>query len=208
MTYDLNLTINPIFHGDVMPEEKLDPRLKELLDKDPVAFFHALAELYQQNMDPKAMGIIPSNPVTKKVKSPDRWAKQQIENAVSAAGDWLDGVKNPSRNPVEAALDKKDKWIDRLTQAIKDGKWEKNLKKVSHAEIVAVVEKLGSGVYSSGVSARDDKIKKRVGELQPLVQAVSDTIQAMPDKTDADREKRFLAARRLMIEVGKKRAGA
>jgi hypothetical protein len=191
-----------------MEREKLDPKLQELLDKDPVAFFHALADMYQSGQDPKAMGIIPSNPVTKKVKSPDRWARQQIDNAVAAASDWLDGVKNPSRNPVEAALDKKDKWVDRLTTAIKDGKWEKNLKKVSQADIIEVAEKVGTGAYSTGVSARETKIKKRVGELQPLVQAVSDTIQAMSDKTDADREKRLLSARKLMLEVGKKRAGA
>ena len=191
-----------------MPEEKLDPKLQELLDKDPVAFFHALAEMYQSGQDPKAMGIIPSNPVTKKVKSPDRWAKQQVENAVAASKDWLDGVKNPSRNPIEAALDKKDKWVDRLTTAIKDDKWAKNLKKVSPSDIVAVAEKLGTRVYEDGVQARTDKINKRVGELQPLVQAVSDTIQAMPDKTDADREKRLISARKLMLEVGKKRAGA
>jgi hypothetical protein len=191
-----------------MPEEKLDPKLQELLDKDPVAFFHALAEMYQSGQDPKAMGIIPSNPVTKKVKSPDRWAKQQVENAVAASKDWLDGVKNPSRNPIEAALDKKDKWVDRLTTAIKDDKWAKNLKKVSPSDIVAVAEKLGTRVYEDGVQARTDKINKRVAELQPLVQAVSDTIQAMPDKTDADREKRLISARKLMLEVGKKRAGA
>jgi len=191
-----------------MPREELDPRLKELLDKDPVAFFHALADLYVQGLDPKAMGIIPSNPVTKKVKSPDRWAKQQIENAVAAASDWLDGVKNPARNPIEAALDKKDKWIDRLTAAIKDDKWAKNLKKVSPGEIIEVAEKVGTSAYATGITARESKIKKRVAELQPLVQAVSDAIQAMPDKTDADREKRLLTARKLMIEVGKKRAGA
>jgi hypothetical protein len=191
-----------------MEREKLDPKLQELLDKDPVAFFHALADMYRSGQDPKAMGIIPSNPVTKKVKSADRWAKQQIDNAVAAASDWLDGVKNPSRNPVEAALDKKDKWVDRLTTAIKDGKWEKNLKKVSQADIIEVAEKVGTGAYSTGVSARETKIKKRVGELQPLVQAVSDTIQAMSDKSDADREKRLLSARKLMLEVGKKRAGA
>jgi hypothetical protein len=191
-----------------MPEEKLDPKLQELLDKDPVAFFHALAEMYQSGQDPKAMGIIPSNPVTKKVKSPDRWAKQQVENAVAASKDWLDGVKNPSRNPIEAALDKKDKWVDRLTTAIKDDKWAKNLKKVSPSDIVAVAEKLGTRVYEDGVTARTDKINKRVGELQPLVQAVSDTIQAMPDKSDSDREKRLISARKLMLEVGKKRAGA
>ena len=191
-----------------MPHEELDPRLKELLDKDPAAFFHALADLYVQGLDPKAMGIIPDNPVTKKVKSPDRWAKQQIENAVAAASDWLDGVKNPSRNPIEAALDKKDKWIDRLTTAIKEDKWAKNLKKVSPGEIVEVAEKVGTSAYATGITARESKIKKRVAELQPLVQAVSDTIQAMPDKTDADREKRLLMARKLMLEVGKKRAGA
>lgn len=191
-----------------MVEEKLDPRLKELLEKDPIAFFHAIADLRAQGHDPVSMGIIPGNPVTKKVKSPDRWAKQQIDNATAAASDWLDGVKNPSRNPIEAALDKKDKWVDRLQSAIKDDKWAKNLKKVSHSEIVAVAEKLGTSVYASGVSAREDKIKKRVAELQPLVQAVSDTIQAMPDKTDAEREKRLISARKLMLEVGKKRAGA
>jgi hypothetical protein len=146
--------MKPIQHGDSMDRENLDPRLKELLDKDPVAFFHALAEMYQSGQDPKALGIIPSNPVTKKVKSPDRWAKQQIENAVSAAGDWLDGVKNPSRNPIEAALDKKDKWVDRLTTAIKDGKWEKNLKKVSHSEIVAVAEKLCGRIAAPGPSCQ------------------------------------------------------
>jgi len=185
--------------------EKLDPRLAELLLKDPVAFFNAIAELRQSGQDPVEMGIIPGNPVTKKVKAADRWAKQQIDNAVAAASDWLDGVKNPSRNPIEAALAAKDKFVDRLTQAIKDGKWEKGLAKSSLAEIQEIAGKVGTGAYSTGVSARESKIRRVVGELQPLAQAVSDSIQAMPDKTDADREKRLLSARKLMIEVGKKR---
>jgi len=188
--------------------EKLDPRMADLLAKDPLAFFNALADMYVQGQNPKELGVIPANPVTKKVKDPTRWASQQIANAKAAADDWLDGVKNPSRNPVEAALAANDKRIDRLKASIDAKKWEKNLAKVSPADIVAVAEKLGSGVYSSGVDARSAKINKRVAELQPLVQAVSDTIQNMPDKSDADREKRLLSARKLMLEVGKKRAGA
>jgi hypothetical protein len=82
------------------------------------------------------------------------------------------------------------------------------LKKVSHADIVKVVDKLGGKVFSDGLDARSDKIVKVFNELQPLFQSVSDTIQSMPDKTDADREKRLLTARKLMIEVGKKRKGA
>jgi len=190
-----------------MPEEKLDPKLAALLEQDPTAFFSALADMYAAGQDPKELGIVPGNPVTKKVKSADRWAKQQIDNAVAAADDWLDGVKNPSRNPIDAALAAKDKFVDRLNQAIKDGKWEKGLAKSSQAEIIEIATKVGAGAYSTGVSARESKVKRVVGELQPLVQAVSDTIQAMPDKLDADREKRLLSARKLMIEVGKKRRG-
>jgi len=190
-----------------MNEEKLDPKLQELLDKDPVAFFNALADMYTAGKDPKAMGLIPDNPVTKKVKSPDRWASQQIKNAQDAADDWLDGVKNPSRNPIEAAIAAKDKWEDRLKQAIADKKFEKGLAKSSPAEIIEIATKVGSSAYSTGVGARETKIKRVVNELQPLVQAVSDSIQSMSDKTDGDREKRLTSARKLMIEVGKKRRG-
>jgi len=188
--------------------EKLDPKMKELLDADPVAFFLGLVELRARGIDPVADGVIPSNPVTKKVKDATRWATQQIKNAKDAADDWLDGVKNPSRNPVESALAANDKRIDRLQESIKNKKWEKNLGKVSPADIVDVATKLGSRVYADGVGARENKINKRVAELQPLVQDVSNTIQNMSDKTDADREKRLLTARKLMIAVGQKRAGA
>jgi len=189
-------------------EEKIDPRIQKLAVEDPVAFFRSLCELREQGKDPITEGILPGNPVTKTVKSADRWASQQISNAAAAGDDWLDGVKNPSRNPIESAIAAKDKFVDRLNAAIKDGKWEKNLAKSSLAEIVEVATKVGTGAYTTGVTARETKIRKRVAELQPLVQSVSNTIQAMPDKTDADREKRLVNARKLMIDVGKKRAGA
>lgn len=188
--------------------ERVDPKLQAEIVKDPVAAFRVFAAMYEAGSSPIKEGLLPPNPVTKKVKSPDRWAKQMIENASKAGDDWLDGVKNPSRNPIEAAIAAEDKWKDRLEAAIKSGKWKKNLGKVTHAELVEVAEAVGASGYQNGVAARENKIKKRVAELHPLVQAVSDTIQGMPNKTDADREKRLLAARKLMIEVGNKRAGA
>ena len=190
-----------------MKEEKLSPEMQALLDKDPVAFFRGLCELRERGQDPVDIGLIPGNPVTKKVKDATRWAAQQIKNAKDAAPDWLDGVKNPSRNPVEAALAANDKRIDRLQESIKNKKWEKNMAKVSPADIIEVAVKLGDSVYADGVEARTSKINKRVAELQPLVQDVSNTIQNMSDKTDSDREKRLLSARKLMLEVGKKRVG-
>jgi hypothetical protein len=175
--------------------------------------FEALLEAYTNrgiNPDDVVNVSLPSgrflhNPAKKKVISPERWAAKQIGNATRGADNWLEGVKNPSRDPPSAALDAKDKWVDRLQAAIKAGKWEKRLKKVSHADIVAVAEKVGPEGFRRGIESREDKIKKVVGELQPMFQAVSDTIQAMDNKTDADREKRLIAARKLMLELGQKR---
>jgi hypothetical protein len=189
----------------ISEEQKLREEFAKI---DPIEQFHILADLRLQGIEPKEIGLVPGNPVTKKVPSGAKMAEKLIKRASAAADDWLQGVKNPSRDPVEAALAAKDKFVDRLTTALKEGRWEGGLKKVSHADIVKVVDKLGSGVFSSGLEARSDKITKTFNELQPLFQSVSDTIQSMPDKTDADREKRLLTARKLMIEVGKKRRGA
>jgi len=188
-----------------MEEEKLSPELQHLLKTDPVAFFEGLVELRRQGQDPKELGLIPGNPVTKKVKSADRQARQLIDHAKAASDDWLEGVKNPSRDPIEAAIAAEGKYEDRLKKAIADKKWSKGLRKSSAAEIIEVAEKIGAGGYATGVEARESKIKRVFTELQPLQQSVSDAIQNMPDATDADREKRLLTARKLMLEVGKKR---
>ena len=188
-------------------EEEIAEVFGAAANKDPMAVFDQMVELRVNGIDPVEAGIVPGNPVTKKVKSADRWAKQQVANAEASGDDWLDGVRNPSRDPIEAAIAAEDKWENRLQQAIKDKKWAKNLAKSSHAEIVEVAEALGTGVFTGSFAPRAKKIKRVVDELQPLVQAASDTIQAMSDKTDADREKRLLTARKLMIAVGKKRAG-
>jgi len=192
-------------------EKKLSEELKlkeEFNQYDPISRFHILAELRSQGIEPKEIGLVPGNPVTKKVPSGEKMATKLVNRVSVAAEDWVAGIKSPSRDPIEAALAAKDKFVDRLNTAIKEGRWEGGLKKTSHAEIVKVVDKLGSKVFTDGVSAREDKIKRVFGELQPLFQSVSDTIQAMPDKTDADREKRLLTARKLMLEVGKKRRGS
>jgi hypothetical protein len=188
--------------GKIAEEQKLK---EEFSKYDPITQFHILSDLRAQGIDPVEIGLIPGNPVTKKVPSGAKMAEKLVKRATAAAEDWVEGVKHPSRDPIEAAIAAKDKFVDRLTTAIKEGRWEGGLKKVTHADIVKVVDKLGSRVFSDGLEARSDKIIKVFNELQPMFQSVSDTIQAMPDKTDADREKRLLTARKLMIEVGKKR---
>lgn len=190
-----------------MTQKVTDEEYRAAANKDPVAVFSALADLRAHGIDPVADGLVPHNPVTKKVKSADRWVRQQIDSAVAASSKWLEGVNNPARSPIAAGIDADPKWKDKMEQAIREDRRKKGLMKSSDAEIIAHANALGTGVYSSGVTAREDKVRRIVTELQPLAQSVSDTIQGMSDKTDADREKRLLTARKLMIAAGQKRRG-
>lgn len=184
---------------------------KRKWEEDLFKDFDALVEVQKRGENPVNV-TLPSgrrlhNPAKRTVKSASRWASQQVDNAVAASADWLDGVKNPSRPPLEAAKDAIPKWEDAMDRAIKEKRMEKGLAKSSQSEIVAIAEAVGEGGYRTGVEARRGKVSRVVGELQPLMQALSDSIQAMSDKTDSDREKRLISARKLMIEVGRKRRG-
>lgn len=142
------------------------------------------------------------NPAQKTLKSADKMASDLISNAAQRGSQWQEGISNPSRDPIKAALDSKEKYKNNVMAALQSGKWERNIAKVSHADIVKTVTALGSGVYTQGISARADKIKAAFAELQPKLQAVSNAIQALPNGTDADREKRMLENLKLMRKIG------
>jgi hypothetical protein len=192
-----------------MPKEKslpTDPIEKALLD------FEALYTAYvEKGVDSSTIVNVPlpsgnflHNPAKRTVKSASRWASQQINNAKSGAGDWLDGIHNPSRDPIKAAIDSEKKWENNTMQAIKDKKFVKGLQGKSLQDITSVVDKLGPSVFSAGIEAREQKITNTVNSLQPKVQAVSDAIQGMPDDTPEARKNRLLAARELMLKLGTK----
>ena len=184
---------------------------KDFYDK-LIKRWEEIVNLRQQGVD-LSKGVVLSdgtvihNPVTKKVIPPDKWTAKLINRAQAGAEDWYNNYLANVDFMLEAAKAAEDKWADKITTAIKEKRRLKSLEKISAGEIRDIVTRLGSGVFTTGIAAREAKIRKVVNELQPLVQSVSDAIRAMPDKTDADREKRLLAARRLMIEVGKKRRG-
>lgn len=192
------------------------PSKRQSSDKDAVLMdFHALATLYASGKVKPSEVVninLPSgrflhNPAKKTVKDASRWATQQVDNAKAASSDWLDGVMHPSRDPIAAGIAAAGKWEDKVKKAITDKRFEKGLRKSSLSEIQQIATAVGTGGYETGVEARRQKVQRVVQELQPLVQAASDSIQAIPDTTDADRIKRLTEARRLMIEVGKRRAG-
>jgi len=158
------------------------------------------AALHGQEIAP---GIHISNPGP----DPTRTATKLITRAQAATGDYVEGMKNPKRSPVEAAKRAAGKWASRVQDAITNKAYEKGVGKQDYAEAVAIATGDGGAAYASGVSKRQAKIQRVHADLMPRLGALSQSIQAMPQDTDAQREQRLLAARRGAIAIGKARKG-
>lgn len=142
------------------------------------------------------------NPAQKTIKSGADMAKDLIKHAGERGQDWQDGMRNPSRDPVKAAMDNVEKYKNNVKKALESGKWERNLSKITHADIMKTVDKLGPSVFTDGIAAREDKITAAMNVLQPKLQAVSNAVQAMKSGTETEREQRMLANLKLMRKIG------
>jgi len=173
--------------------------------------FHKMVTRMEADPDYAADLIGPhkGNPITygEAVISAEEWAEKQVKRASAAAGDWERNVQRPRRDPIKGAIAAAAKRRQKVMESLDTAKWEKAMGKVDETTMYEVIRKRGASAFRAGVEDRAAKVRARVAELQPLVTAVKKQIEAMPDVTDADREARLLAARRLMIEVGKKRRG-
>jgi hypothetical protein len=147
---------------------------------------------------------LPGNPVelAPPVLPAEEWAAKAADRAVAAADEWLKRVMRPRRHPVEAAIAADKKRKDRLAEAERKGKWVAAMKQVDVDEMYKTIEAVGSAGFAAGIEARRGKIVKKISKLQPLVSALKEEIQKMPEETDAQREKRMLAARRGMLKIG------
>jgi hypothetical protein len=173
--------------------------------------FRSLLDDQEKNPDKYSFLVSETvgNPITlgPRVIPPEEWATKQTERAAAASSDWEKNVMRPRKNPVEAAIAADGKRKDRLAEAEKMDKWRKKMAKVNLDEMYTTISNVGASGYAAGISARSHKVTRVAKELQPMVAALAASIDAMPQVTDVDREKRLLAARRGMLEIGKKRAG-
>jgi hypothetical protein len=150
-----------------------------------------------------APGIHISNPGP----DPAKTAEKLVRRAQASAADYVDGMKNPKRNPVESALRAKGKWQSRLQDAMANDSYAKGVRKQDYAEAVAIATGDGGSAFTSGVSKREAKIRRVHADLMPRLGALSAAIQNMPQDTDSQREQRLLAARKGAIAIGKARKG-
>lgn len=154
-----------------------------------------------------AREIAPGIHINNPGPDPAKTAAKLVSRAQASTGDYVDGMRNPKRNPVEAAIRAKGKWGSRVQEAIVNDNYAKGVRKQDYTEAVAIATGDGGSAYSAGVSKRVAKIQRVHADLMPRLGALSQAIQNMPQDTDAQREQRLLAARKGAIAIGKARKG-
>lgn len=193
--------------------QELNDGIHELArNPDPIAAFHAIADVFEGSPGLYEDMHVP-NPetgVTLRNPGPDatRMATKYARNVAGAAQSYVDGVQNPKRSFKQAAIAAAGKHTQRTQQALQEGRFARAMANVDEAEAIRTAVSDGGAAYTAGAGKRQAKVERAYGRLAPLLGSVSQTIAAMPQNTDAEREQRLLAARRLMIEAGKRYKGA
>ena len=178
---------------------------------DQAKAFHDIMDVWDENPglfeavhqpDP-VTGVTIMNPGPDAVRMVEKYARKTS----AAGGDWVDGVRAPKASFKEAAIKAKGKWASRTQEAIQQDKFAKGMAQVNEQEAIATATADGGAAYTAGIQKRMPKVQRAFARLAPMLGAVSQTVRAMPQDTDAQREQRLLAARRQMIEVGKRYRG-
>jgi hypothetical protein len=112
----------------------------------------------------------------------DKWNRRMK----SSVTDIQNGIDAVTENPAAKAIEKQDKMLQNLTQAITNGKWAAGLRDVTLSDWkTKTKDKVGQRL-ASGVDGAMEKRKKFDSYLVNQLNAVLPEVNAMPDMTLED----------------------
>jgi len=124
---------------------------------------------------------------------PDKWQERQLEN-LRARGEanYEVGIETPKKDPIKAGIAAEDKFADIMKKVIAEKRRKTGLEKTNMETWYEYASKIGKGRLVDGVVLREAKVADFITKFQPLLKDHLTKIDALPQVTDADREKRML----------------
>ena len=170
------------------------------------------AKLVAYDADPNHPDLIghpEGNPVQIRPAFPDAqtFTKRLLQGVKANAGRYAEGVRNPRANFLDKAKAANGAWKAGVNAAVAGDRFLGGLNKVNPDEAIETAATLGAQTYVSGVTGREAKIVRIMGEVAPQMAAAVATARALPANTDADREARAIAMIRAARAVGIARRG-
>ena len=168
----------------------IDQYIKDLAkNDDPLAAFHAQVDFWDDNPGvydavhdtKRAHGLPARNP------GPDgaMMARRMIAGVGQTADRFVEGIRK-----------------ERTQKAIAQDRFAAGVRGYDEAAAVQAATSDGGAAWQQGVAKREGKIVAAMTKLAPLLSAVSQTVQAMPQDNEGQREARMITNLRAMREVG------
>lgn len=139
--------------------------------------------------------------MAKKILPPSVIAKKWGRNAGTAGQSLKEGIENVNESPMEAAAAKEDLYLQRIQEAVADGRYSRGLKKVSLAEWKDKTINKGVPRYQASIPGAIPKMEAAMNVLVPHIEEGQKLVQAMPSVTLEDGINRAAAMIRHMHKV-------
>ena len=108
-------------------------------------------------------------------------------NVAAGADDWLDGYKNPRRDPRATAVKAQGRWHNTVSAADTQARYAKNVGDYNVEEAIGIATAVGKDHYVTGAVARKAKVGRKLANIFKEEAALLVTIDAMPTDTLAQR---------------------
>lgn len=115
--------------------------------------------------------------------TPEEFQEKHARRLKASVTDIQRGVERITVSPTEQAAKKKDKMRQNINEAIDNGRWERNLRKVSLEEWRQKMVSKGLPRISTGIDGAADKMRDFASQLLPHIDAGRQIVGQMPDLT-------------------------
>lgn len=127
--------------------------------------------------------------------------KKWQANMGNAAQAYTDGVKSVQQAPGQSAAQQQNAMVTRWNQAVQSGAWAQNTAAVSLSDWQAAAVNKGASRLVDGAQKGAAKFQRYAQQAAPVLAQIKQTVRAMPNGTDAERQARYQAAQTMLKQL-------
>jgi hypothetical protein len=135
----------------------------------------------------------PNPPTVKRLPDPRDWVERQQRGATSVGPqNYLDGVRNPKKDPIQAGIDAQPAFVAAMRDPNVLERRVRGLQRTNINEWAVAAETKGANRYVDGVVASRPKLERGITEYHSFLSAHLATLDRMPNASPADRDRRVI----------------
>lgn len=125
--------------------------------------------------------------------SPQQFADRWLQGMQNGVQRYKEGVQNPSKDPIQAAIDAKQKYLAGVQEAFNSGRYEQGLRSQTQQSWTQAALERGANRIAGGAAASKGKVSNFAGQFLSQLASVQASVNNMPSDTYEQRQARARA---------------